>query len=52
MLFHEGKISLLSGTQVKEGDIINIYIATSEQMIQMPDVTQLSVDKAVSILQG
>ncbi|MDD5659619.1 MAG: Stk1 family PASTA domain-containing Ser/Thr kinase [Actinomycetota bacterium] len=46
------KISPEVGTRVKEGDIVNIYIATTEQMIQMPDVTQLSVDKAVSILQS
>jgi len=45
-------ISPLAGTQVKEGDTINIYIATTEQMIQLPDVTQLSADKAISILQN
>ncbi|MCE5329278.1 Stk1 family PASTA domain-containing Ser/Thr kinase [bacterium] len=53
--YQPGKVLSISpetGTQVKEGDLVNIYIATSEQMIQMPDVTQLSVDKAVSILQS
>ena len=53
--YQPGKVlSILPGvgTQVKEGKIVNIYISTSEQMIQMPDVTQLSVDKAVSILQS
>lgn len=53
--YQPGKVlSILpeAGTQIKEGDVVNIYIATSEQMIQVPDVTQLSVDKAVSILQS
>lgn len=46
------RISPEAGTKVKEGDLISIYIATTEQMILLPDVTQLSVDKAVSILQS
>lgn len=46
------RISPEAGTQVREGDLISIYIATTEQMILLPDVTQLSVDKAVSILQS
>ncbi|MHB1335225.1 MAG: Stk1 family PASTA domain-containing Ser/Thr kinase [Candidatus Humimicrobiaceae bacterium] len=46
------RISPEAGTEVNEGDLVNIYIATTEQMIQMPDVTQMSTEKAVSILQG
>lgn len=46
------RISPEAGTRVREGDLISIYIATTEQMILLPDVTQLSVDKAVSILQS
>ena len=46
------RISPEAGTRVREGDLISIYIATTEQMILLPDVTQLSVDKAASILQS
>lgn len=46
------RISPEAGTEVNEGDLVNIYIATTEQMIQMPDVTQMSTEKAVGILQG
>jgi serine/threonine protein kinase len=46
------RISPAAGAQVNEGDLVNIYIATTEQMIQMPDVTQMSTEKAISILQS
>ena len=46
------RISPEAGTQVNEGDLVNIYISTTEEMIQMPDVTQISTEKAISILQG
>ena len=46
------RISPQSGIEVNVGDLVNIYIATTEQMIQMPDVTQMSTENAVSILQG
>ena len=41
-----------AGSRVSEGDLVNIYISTTEEMIQMPDVTQTSTEKAVSILQS
>jgi len=46
------RISPKAGTQVNEGDLVNIYISTTEEMIQMPDVTQISTEKAISILQS
>ncbi|HEY5501463.1 MAG TPA: Stk1 family PASTA domain-containing Ser/Thr kinase [Candidatus Humimicrobiaceae bacterium] len=46
------RISPEAGAQVNEGDLVNIYISTTEEMIQMPDVTQISTEKAISILQG
>jgi eukaryotic-like serine/threonine-protein kinase len=46
------RISPEAGTQVNEGDLVNIYISTTEEMIQMPDVTQISTEKAISILQS
>ncbi|MHB1346112.1 MAG: PASTA domain-containing protein [Candidatus Humimicrobiaceae bacterium] len=46
------RISPQAGTEVNVGDLVNIYIATTEQMIQMPDVTQMSTENAVIILQG
>ncbi|MCL6087007.1 MAG: PASTA domain-containing protein, partial [Actinobacteria bacterium] len=45
-------ISPEAGTQVRYGDSVNIYIASTEQMVLVPDVVQLSMDKAVSILQS
>lgn len=46
------RISPEAGTQVRKGDLTSIYIATTEQMILLPNVTQLGIDKAVSILQS
>ena len=46
------RITPAAGTEVSEGDMVNIFIATTEQMIQMPDVTQMSTEKAISLLQG
>jgi serine/threonine-protein kinase len=46
------RISPAAGTEVNEGDLVNIFIATTEQMIQMPDVTQMSTEKAISVLQS
>jgi len=46
------RISPEAGTEVNEGDLVNIFIATTEQMIQMPDVTQMSTEKAISVLQS
>jgi len=40
-----------AGSSVSEGDLVTIYISTTEEMIQMPDVTQTSIEKALSILQ-
>jgi eukaryotic-like serine/threonine-protein kinase len=46
------RISPEAGAEVNEGDLVNIYISTTEEMIQMPDVTQVSTEKAISILQS
>jgi serine/threonine-protein kinase len=50
-----GKVTRIlpaAGTQVDKGSLVVIYISTTEEMIQMPDVTQLSTERAVSILQS
>ena len=46
------RISPEAGVQVNEGDLVNIYISTTEEMIQLPDVTQISTEKALGILQS
>jgi len=41
-----------AGSQARVGDIVNLFISTTEQMLQLPDVTQITLSKAESILQN
>ncbi len=44
--------SPLPGTEAAQGSLIRIFISTSEEMIEVPDITKLNLENAVSILES
>ncbi len=42
----------IPGTEVKKGSILKLFISTNEEMVEVPDVTKLNLENAVSILES
>jgi eukaryotic-like serine/threonine-protein kinase len=46
------RVDPIPGTRVGQNEVITLYIATTEEMKVVPDVTQISVENAIGILEG
>ena len=46
------RVDPIPGTRVGQNEVITLYIATTEEMKVVPDVTQISVENAIGVLEG
>lgn len=46
------RVDPIPGTRVGQNEIITLYISTTEDMKVVPDVTQISVENAIIVLEG